>query len=624
MPKVDEIFSNTASTLSSSNINGKRKLIVPDAKEIYNKSAKLSLSSDVHSNGIHHSNPNNDDEDDDIEAGPSLPVPEDDDNEDDEEDQNKSEEEGGRFFGSGVPIETRQAMALVDANTTSLNGTVEDIIYDSSWAKKLANQLVKKFENNTSMRSKYPDQPEKFIESEADLDAQIREVGLLTEYNNLLEDFGKAGGIEGLIGLLSHENLDIVITILEVLGEIVSDDYDDTVDEEKQDGNKGNGQDIFIEEMIKVGVVELLEQNLERMNDDNNNKKKESEDEDEEDTKGIFHVLTVLEGISKTKEMANKTSTENIIKWLINRLKQVDVNEKGGVGQNRQYSAEILQILLQLSDNAGDKFIKLGGMDVLLELLSNYRKRDPEKSSTEEEYVMNLFDSLWCILENTSNSINAFIDGEGIELMLIMLKEGKISKVQALKMSSIAIDKGTSSICMKIVEMGGLKTIFALLKDNKLDQRSITNLSSIILGLLRYLPGESSERIRTMAKFAEKDYEKLNKLLDLRNLYAQRFAKTEEHMVSQGRSLMIEEDDEEWVMTRDGSGIIQLELLNIILAWIVAEDNGSKTIIETRLKDQGTSIIGIKNYLQELLKNAIQEESNVDYLDMITTLADVI
>jgi beta-catenin-like protein 1 len=54
-------------------------------------------------------------------------------------------------------------------------------------------------------------------------------------------------------------------------------------------------------------------------------------------------------------------------------------------------------------------------VDNLLQLLSVYRKRDPERDSDEEEYVKNLFDCLTCIVDEDEGK-DRFIEGEGIEL----------------------------------------------------------------------------------------------------------------------------------------------------------------------------------------------------------------
>ncbi len=70
------------------------------------------------------------------------------------------------------------------------------------------------------------------------------------------------------------------------------------------------------------------------------------------------------------------------------------------------------------------------------------------------------------------------------------------------------------------MEAGGLKTLFTLFMKNKQENRQVVeHLVSIFASMLRLLPANSPERIRTLAKFVEKDYEKTGKLVKLRQSY---------------------------------------------------------------------------------------------------------
>lgn len=132
------------------------------------------------------------------------------------------------------------------------------------------------------------------------------------------------------------------------------------------------------------------------------------------------------------------------------------------MSQNKQYAAEILAILLQSSSKNREKFLGLEGVDVILRLLSQYRKRDPEKDSDEEEYVENLFDCLICLVDEDAGKTR-FLDGEGVELAQTMLKEGKFSKQRALRVLDHALGGlGGASACDRLVEAAGLKTVFGM------------------------------------------------------------------------------------------------------------------------------------------------------------------
>lgn len=145
-----------------------------------------------------------------------------------------------------------------------------------------------------------------------------------------------------------------------------------------------------------------------------------------------------------------------MLPWLLSRAQR----KENPVSQNKQYAAEILAILLQSSSKNREKFIGLDGVDSLLQLLSQYRKLDPERDSDEEEYVENLFDSLICLVDENSGK-DKFLEGEGVELAQIMIKEGKYSKPRALRVLDHALGgQGGAPACERLVEAAGLRTVF--------------------------------------------------------------------------------------------------------------------------------------------------------------------
>lgn len=143
--------------------------------------------------------------------------------------------------------------------------------------------------------------------------------------------------------------------------------------------------------------------------------------------------------------------------WLISRVQRRETT----VGQNKQYSAEVLAILLQSSPANQKHFIEMDGVDVFLQLLSAYRKRDPDKGTEEEEYVENIFDCVTCSVDLEGKS--KFLEAEGIELCLIMLREGKMSRPRALRLLDHALGgQAGSACCEMLVEAAGLKTVFSM------------------------------------------------------------------------------------------------------------------------------------------------------------------
>lgn len=171
------------------------------------------------------------------------------------------------------------------------------------------------------------------------------------------------------------------------------------------------------------------------------------------------HSSDVLENLASQTSIAEKIGQDaSVVPWLLARVQQKETP----VTQNKQYAAEILAVLLQSSAKNRKRFADLDGVDVLLRLLSAYRRRDPEKDSDEEEYVENLFDCLTCVVDEDEGK-DKFVQAEGVELAQIMLREGKLSKQRALRTLDHALaGQGGVAGCERLVEVAGLRTVFGM------------------------------------------------------------------------------------------------------------------------------------------------------------------
>lgn len=82
------------------------------------------------------------------------------------------------------------------------------------------------------MRIKFPDQPDKFMESELELNDEIQSLHIIStvpEYYPLLVG---ANVVTTLCGLLSHDNSDISIAVVDLLQELT-----DSIVEEEEETN---------------------------------------------------------------------------------------------------------------------------------------------------------------------------------------------------------------------------------------------------------------------------------------------------------------------------------------------------------------------------------------------------
>ncbi|OCT49558.1 hypothetical protein CLCR_06902 [Cladophialophora carrionii] len=574
MASIDDLFRKP-------NVLPKRKLEDPTksfSNALSNKSAKLAEGSSPRSstNGSHDATTSDAsngraasvqdepiDDQDAVEAGPALPSA-------DVEDDAGDDEEG-RFFGGGVTKQEREVIDYIDKNES---GEVEEKI-DSAWLRRTAINFERKINKNAELRAKYEGDPMKFVGSEADLDAEIKGLSLLSEHGELYAEFVKIGSAGSLVGMLAHENTDIAISACELLAELTDEDSSTTEEQ----------WNTLVKALIKADVVDLLFSNLGRLDEST-----------EADRAGVYHILNVLENIMSDTENLEIVGANNaVLEWLLSRIKKPDPEARAKVGQNRQYAAEILAILLQSNKRNRDRLAQKEGVDALLELVSAYRKRDPEKDSDEEEFAENLFDCLACVVEERFAG-EKFVEGEGVELCLIMLREGRLAKARALRVLDHALSGGNATaVSIRLVDAAGLKTVFGMLmKGHKMERSLVEHIIGILASLLRYLPGGSAERIRILAKFVENDYEKITKLVELRREYKARLSKVDADIRRDREGLSKAEAEaraDEWLSRRLDAGLFTLQAIELILSWMVAEDNGARQTITILLGEDGLKVL---------------------------------
>lgn len=552
-----------------------------------------------------------DEADDDTEAGPALPPP---DGEDDDgdygpamppgEEEEDGDDEEGRFFGGGVTAQESRALDYI--NETGDDDLPEEKI-DASWLKKAALKFEQRINKNATQRAKYEDDPSKFIQSEADLDADIKALSILGEHPELYPDLARLGTVGSLVGLLAHENTDIAIGAIEIIGELTDEDV--AAEEEQWDA--------LVDALLEADLVGLLVSNLKRLNEDS---------DDEADRSGVYHALSVVENLSSKVATAEKIAKDDgLLKWLLARIQK----KEKVTTQNKQYAAEILAILVQTSSVNRQRLAGKDAVDVILQLLAAYRKLDPEKGQ-EEEYMENLFEALICIVDEPEGKIK-FVEAEGVELCLIMLKEGKKSKLDALRvLDHAAGGPSATEVCQKLVESGGLKTLFTTFMKKSHDTKHVMveHLVGIFSWMLRLLPANSSERIRLLVKFVEKDFEKTERLVKVRRDVSARLRLVDETMrkEQQGTALGLtgEEQEEERFFRRLEEGLFLLQSIDLVLAWLIAEDDGAREKIKALLADRDETFEVVKASLQER-QDAIGDktsQSGKDTSEMLATLME--
>lgn len=583
MTSIDELFKGTSAA-------GKRKFEHPsslDPTQAF-KSAKLGSGTDVkspHAGAF--------EEEDDDEAGPSLPP--------DLENVDGDDEEG-RFFGGGLDDNAIDAINYLDAHDAD-EAIIEDK-FDSAWLRKLVLGFEKKVKKNAELRAKYEDDPSKFMASEGDLDEGIKGLSILSEHPELYEEFVKSESAGRLVELLAHENTDIAIDAIEIISELTDDD----VEAEQEQW------DILVTAMLESDLLSLLVSNFNRF-----------DEKEDADRSGVYHSLSVLENLlsqpSNTDMIGKNTK---LVTYLLNRIQQ----EEKPTSQNKLYASEILSILTQSSSPNRRNVIAANGPEILLTQLAPYRKDDPEKESVEEEYMENVFNCLTSLVDESEGKAK-FLEAEGVELCLLMVRDGKTSKSRALKVldhacgyaeplpvegetNGTAPPNQAAAVCEKVVEARGLKPLFSTFsKTKKHDPETTEHILGLFASLLRSLPGNSDSRFRVLAKFLEKDFDKSIKLVALRRDYASRVAAFDAKLNEKKNGLSKEEVEDlemESIPTRLSEGLYCLERIDVILAWLVAEDDGAKKAIVKALAERDESLEDVKRTLQAQLNGVLEVE----------------
>lgn len=515
----------------------------------------------------------------------------------------EGDDEEGRFFGGGVTAQESRALDYINATDGDDADLLQDEKIDLAWLKKTALKFEQRINRNATQRAKYESDPAKFIQSEADLDADLKALSILGEHPELYPQLVSLGTVGSLVGLLAHENTDIALGAVEIIGELTDEDVAAAEDQ----------WDALVGALLEADLVGLLVSNLQRLDEDG---------DDEADREGVYRALGVVENLCSNPGTAEKIGLdEGLVKWLLQRIQR----KERPITQNKQYAAEILAILVQSSPANRRGLAARDAVDVMLQLVASYRKLDPEKGQ-EEEYMENLFEALTSIVDEPEGKTK-FVEAEGVELCLIMLKEGKRSKAAALRLLDHAVGgaSGGAGVCQKLVDAGGLKTVFTMFMKKHPDNQATEHLVGVFSWMLRLLPANSAERIRLLAKFVEKDYEKADRLIKLRRDFAARLRLVDEHMAKETRAYDEDVDrEEERFLRRLDAGLFTLQTIDVVLAWLIAEDDGARAKIRTMLADRDETFEVIKSSLQERLGAIDDKESQEakDSAEILTTLME--
>ncbi|KAK3003323.1 hypothetical protein RJ639_020170 [Escallonia herrerae] len=323
-------------------------------------------------------------------------------------------------------------LSLLEALESSQTAAALEAL-DLKGLKKLVLAFERRLRDNIAARLKYPDQPEKFADSEIELHDEIEKLKVLSGSPELYPDLVNLNTIPSLLGLLSHDNIDIAIDVVHLLQELTGEDVLEDNDEPAR---------TLVDSLVENNVLELLVQLLPRLSET-----------DPDEMAAVYNVLATIENLIEVRPVVAELVCERtkLMRWLLGKIK---TREFDG---NKQYASELLAILMQSSAANQKRLGGMNGVDVVLQAVAMYKSRDP-RTPDEEEMVENLFDCLCCLLMPLENK-ERFLKAEGVELMIIVMNQKKFCYASAIRALDFAMTNYPPA-CERFVDVMGLKTAF--------------------------------------------------------------------------------------------------------------------------------------------------------------------
>lgn len=460
-------------------------------------------------------------------------------------------------------------------------------VMDVRRLKKLVLGFERKLRDNLEARMKFVDQPEKFMESEVDLDEEVKKLHALAANPDLYPELVRLGSVPSVLGLLSHDNTDIAMSVVTLISDLTDEDVIGESDEPAL---------ILVDALIENNALELLVQNLSRM-----------DETDSDEAAAVFNTLSIVENMTEVKPAVSELVCERtkLLRWILNRIKQREFDS------NKFYASEILAILLQSSVANQKRLGQLNGVDTLLQAVAFYKSRDP-KTAEEEEMLENLFNSLCSVVMPMDNK-DRFVKAEGVELMIIIMKQKRLAYGAAMKALDFAMTRCPAA-CERFVDVLGLKTLFAAFmgkipvkgkhrgdrNQEEIEERVISIISSLFGGLT----SRGSRRERLLSKFIENEFEKIDRLMELYLRYADRVKAESKRLDELNADEDTEMDEDEKYLAKLEAGLYTLQLLALVMAHIWASENaGMRDRLGLLLKQRRLSRDDIKAVLQEYHDN---------------------
>ena len=456
--------------------------------------------------------------------------------------------------------------------------------------RALALALERRATENLEARVRHAGAPERFMESELDLDDAVRAVARLGGHPELFPEFVALGAVPTLVGLVGHDNASLAADVVDVVRELT--------DAEALGGHPSEARELA-ESLLAAGLLEALAERLGKLDEGVS-----------EEAVAVFNTLSVFENLL---EVVPEGAGERLVGdagalgWLLHRAAAPSHDS------NRLAAAELLAVLLHRGGRARAALVASDGVELLLQSAARYRRREPEPGE-EEEYVEDVFAALRSAVAGGDASTaeapgptdavgRAFFEAEGLELLVLLLGRKCFARHCALKVLEAALG-AVPGAPERFVRAGGLGALFAAFMGRGLSRRArreeggaefTERVVAALAGLLTGLP-RGPERDRVYAKFREAELEKVDRLIELWGRYF-------DALERQDPAEAVGDDPEDAYIHRLDGGLHTLQQLSFLAGnlWGMGDPQVQHRLLFV-LHQQGLSLTLVAEVLAEQLE----------------------
>ena len=389
-----------------------------------------------------------------------------------------------------------------------------DSQFDKSTLVELLHSIRKKYDSDIMLRNKYKNDSMKYCTIEEKLHEDLVVMQRLAAYPNLLSSFISHNGIEIIVLILSHPNIDIVSAMLSLIVEITESDFLNDIEDPKS----------FIELLISNSIFDRIAETLYKI--DSN---------DEDSSQYYSDILGIFENfIDVYEKSAELIGTTKALGWMLQMIRKNCTVDSADIAEGDVclFCSEVLAMLVQFSGENQKRFAKMEGVPILINVLVNIKENTNRKIliGNQEELVNNIVDCICSALLYEENK-KMFAMADGVNIMIDFMRENNTFRHLGIKILNFAIQNSKDN-AIQFVESNGLCVLFPYfmsrgMKKIKKEIVSKGEESSIeiIVNLLRYVNGVNYDRV--IYKFKENNNEKIKRLIEV---YYKRYKDSDEYI----------------------------------------------------------------------------------------------